>query len=256
MLSIYAREVRDCLIQRLSHDADAFQLTVRERSQIALNRYLQLKGSERDIYYETIEDIIDHLHGGFPFKKKPSKYQRDGEYFKERHEEMWIAKMNRKKALKELELIDLIQFRSYGRLQFADVTMFEMLKKLLDDFEYLVRENLARYFARLTLEEHEHNRGYDLVEYVRGKEVFRKELYSDKNTTNFMKYMFENENKVMLIEEVYDSLKIEKKDRRMPQWIKELKIDEGVRKRKYIEIIEKVKVRFKSAHADLITEKE
>lgn len=255
MLSKKTRAIRDVILQKLPHDYDDHHVTWREHMSMILTRYLASGRAGQDMFKETLLDIISHLQDGFPFRKRPSKSERadDGLHTywnkKRDREDMAVCKYERKRVLRDLELYNLIQCSRFGRLSFAPLNEFIRLKEHIDMFDNLIDENLDGYLARLYMEDNLDEEIVKLFEQVGEERILIKKLYRAGMPYQLLKYLLEHEHEkgIFEFEEIYTALGATKKSqRKLKDWVNDLKIDEGMRRGRYIELHDN-KLQFRSS---------
>lgn len=237
MLDSLSRQLRDTLVRRLPYNINHPKVNIREWAYMTFTRFLEMENIERNAYVQLLDECIAHVQGGFPFNPEID-VNTPGDY-------NWIkisgpeeAKHIRHRMIFEFARVDLLFIEETGQIHFEELEPYRILKQTIDEYDSFIENGVqSRLFARLDLEEHEHDAGYDLITISNDREIGRKKLYAGKLTTRFIKVLFENENKEMAFGEVYRLMGVtEKTQRRIPQWIDELGIDSGASKGVYLTV--------------------
>lgn len=222
---------------------------------MAFNLYFAMNPGERVMFEETLMDIIENLNGGFPLKKTPQDYERIDNtklFRKRKRDHMALDTYNRKRVLRHFELLGLLEPRRFGRFVFfKPLSYFEKLKRFIDDHSNMLRGKYdsASYLELDDNPDEEKAALYENSVAKYGKRIRIKAFYRNHKPYLLLRFLLDHEHEKRDFEqkELFAAVRVKSKDeRKLREWIKALKIDEGSRRGKYIKFVDD-KIHFRSS---------
>jgi len=248
----FERPIRDLVLRRFSEDAELHTFNDKELFTTALNRYADLRARERDMYRETMDDLVDGANGKKPFSVFPPKYRHEGKYYtdcwRERRRDSRLRLYRlRKWVLWELASYKLMFLRRWP-WQTPYITDFENLKRLqalIAEFEDRCFMEIRQIASRIEYDEIRHK----IIEYTpKGDPKELRDFKPGKEPEKFIQCLFDHEGMELTHEQIYQMMGVSKPDRRLPRWRKEQRLSDPDISGKYIHWIEPDRVLFNSRH--------
>lgn len=250
----FERPIRDLVLKRFLTDFETLQpLDDKDYFTTALNRYVQRRNRDRDMYRETLDDLVDAVDDKRLFSRFPPKYRHEGKYYID----CWRKGISppsrielyrlRKSVLWELFFCEIVKFPRWPwqRITIINPYNLKRLRVLIAEFEDRCLMELQRIESRIEYDDVKHK----LMEYSpRGEPKELRDFMPGKPPEKFLLCLFAHEGMELSYKEVYEKMKVPKKDRRIPRWKDEQKLDEPDISGKYIYWIGADRLLFTSRH--------
>ncbi len=225
--------IRNLILKRFLTDPNTFQpLDDRDYFTTALNRYVQRYTRDRDMYRETLDDLVNAVDDKRPFSRFPPKHRHEGRYYTD----CWREGMHppsrlelyrlRTPVLWELSFCGIVQFPHWPwqRIVIINHHNLKRLRALIGEFED--RCLMEIHYIESRIEYAHDDILYMVIEHTpRGEPKTLRTLTTGKIPQQLFECLFNHDGIEMTIEDVYTHMKAEKKDRRFARWRDELGLD-------------------------------
>jgi len=246
----FERPIRDLVLQKFVDDPETFQILAdKELFTTALNRYLMQSERERDMYRETLDDLINAYEDKKVFSRCPPKHRHEEKYYTDywrkgfdQESRLELYRL-RKWVLQELESYEMIKYpRHFWQPIFIwnpyNLTRLRDVIGECEDRCYLCIRSVE---SRIEYDEVKHK----LIEHTQqGDPKVLRDFMPNKQPERFIQCLFDYQGQEMTHDEVYEYMGVSKKNRRIPRWRSEAELDDKDISGKYIRWIEPDRIVF------------
>ena len=227
---------RNLVVRHLDDDPDSGWMTEKEWLTNALDRYIFMRLSGRDMYRETLDDIADRFQQKKPiplsFLKRRRLLPEPLPYYrKAQHHTRRLFWKRRLVILRELESYGLLELPRWPWQNIPFFKPIAPLRNLIADFEHHCSyEKQQHIVSRIEYDEIRHQ----LLEYVgRADPVPLRDFKNGSLPERFMLCLFKNRGKILTHKQIYRKMGIadeekgknEKTDKRIARWKSEKHLD-------------------------------
>ncbi|MBU0766480.1 hypothetical protein KKF55_01690 [Patescibacteria group bacterium] len=250
----FERPIRDLVLKKFEDDPETFQILAdKELFTCALNRYLAQSARQRDMYRETIDDLIEAYEQKKQFSRFPPKHRHEGKYYTDHWRKGFDQESRlelyrlRRWILWELQSYDMIKYpRHFWQPIFIwnpyNLTRLRDVIGECEDRCFLCGHSIE---TRIEYDEVRHK----LIEYSQqGESKVLRDFTPDKAPEKFIQCLFAHQGQEMTYDEVYELMGVKKKDRRIKRWRREAKLDKKDISGKYIRWIDSDCLVFSAEH--------
>jgi|GEM_PF-2835389 len=251
----FERPIRDLVLKRFVDDPETFQILAdKELFTCALNRYLSQFARRRDMYRETLDDLIESYEKKKPFSRFPPKHRHEDKYYMD----FWRKGFNetsrlglyrlRKWVLQELESYEMIKYphHFWQPIFICNPYNLKRLRDVIGECEDRCFMCTRSIESRIEYDEVKHK----LIEHTQREEPKElRDFMPSKQPERFIQCLFDHQGQEMTHDEVYEYMGVEdKKDRRIKRWRREAKLEDDDISDKYIRWIDPDRIVFNAEY--------
>lgn len=227
----FERPIRDQVLEPFEVDLETFNaLDERDYFTTALNRYVQRGNRERDMYRETLDDLVDALNGQRRFSRFPPKHRHENKYYTDHWRQGFpppsrlLLYRLRKRILWELYFCGIVTLPNWPwqRILIRNPDNLLRLQSLIAEFEDRCLLDLHRQESRIEYDEVR----CEIVEHSREEKRVLRTFKFGKTPQKLFECLFRHDGIELSVEQLYEKMDIPKKDRRFPRWRDEIGLDQ------------------------------
>lgn len=252
----FERLSRDAVVRHLDDDPESGWMTEKEWMTNALDRYIFMRHSGRDLYRETLDDLHEYIQQKKPVRLSNLKRRLNVPeplpyYRKADHHTRKLFWKRRLRILHELQSYGLLEIPrwTWQKIVFRSPAIWQ-LRSLITDFEHrCMFEEKQKIVSRIEYDEVRHQ----LLEHV-GRDDPKpiRDFRNGSLPEEFIVCLFKNRGKILTYKQVYKKMGIEddekgvneKKDKKIMRWKKEKKLGAPDICDKYIFWLPKKRIKF------------